>query len=98
MLKLYEISHFLAFLCPALTFYIFCLPDHLPKIIHLIARRVSLRQKLSHSLSLVLQGSQLGGGDTERLLEDENEIRFSSISSIYQQANPNMDVVKPFFK
>jgi len=82
MLKLYEISHFLAFLCPALTFYIFCLPDHLPKIIHLIARR----------------GSQLGGGDTERLLEDENEIRFSSISSIYQQANPNMDVVKPFFK
>ena len=33
MLKLYEISHFLAFLCPALTFYIFCLPDHLGKII-----------------------------------------------------------------
>ena len=34
MFYLYEISHFLAFLCPALTFYIFCLPDYLPKIIH----------------------------------------------------------------
>ena len=30
MLYLYEISHFLAFLCPALTFYIFCLPDQVP--------------------------------------------------------------------
>ena len=33
MLYLYEISHFLAFLCPALTFYIFCLPDQVPSIV-----------------------------------------------------------------
>jgi len=73
MLKLYEISHFLAFLSPALNFYIFCLPDH-----------------LNHYFS---NAGRVGEGDKEKLLEDEEtEIRFSSISSIYQQSN--MDVEK----
>jgi len=99
MIDLYEISHFLAFLSPALTFYIFCLPDHLPRIIHYW--HTSGKKGL------------LGGRDTERLLEDETEIRFSSISSIYQSnssnyqsnasifqsnANSELDVKKPYFK
>ena len=108
MIDLYEISHFLAFLSPALTFYIFCLPDHLPKIIHYWPTSGKVSKKvLSKRITVDFkQKGLLGGRDTERLLEDETEIRFSSIASIYQSnasiyqsnANSNLDVEKPYFK
>jgi len=76
MLYLYEISHFLAFLCPALTFYIFCLPDQAPKIISLWSAARAGK-------------TQLECNDTDRLLEDDPapEICFSSITSIYPNLN-----------